>query len=307
MASYLEIRANCILKRVLKDSVDHGIEIPDDVPLWIERYHEVCDDGTSEQAQTAVADARNVMEKLYKAITDHPIQELQCMVLGWRQEAGDPRTQQKMCARAPAALSEANVEAHEFRLELAKETLQSFKRGRSRSPRPSVAPDTTIETMRAMISALKASISTLKETVQLKDQLIQVKDIELDKIRRDRSRSPLRFGPLSNAARAALDVVCRHDTGARVEDQRATIAGLRQELAAKDVEIADLRDGKGAIGPILASHMSCDNAISRHTMEMTETVAEFVDRVRWLAHCVTENLAWGRHNPNMARNASNES
>ena len=252
MASYLEIRANCILKRVLKDSVDHSIEIPDDVPLWIERYHEVCDDGTSEQAQTAVVDARNVMEKLYKAITDHPIQELQCMVLGWRQEAGDPRTQQKMCARAPAALSEANVEAHEFRLEFAKETLQSFKN------------------------------------------------------KRDRSRSPLRVGPLSNAARAALDVVCRHDTGARVEDQRATIARLRQELAAKDVEIADLRDGKGAIGPILASHMSCDNAISRHTMEMTETVAEFVNRVRWLAHCVTENLAWGRHNNFMARNAPTE-
>ena len=253
MESYLEIRANCILKRVLKDSVDHGIEIPDDVPLWIERYHEVCDDGTSEQAQTAVADARNVMEKLYKAITDHPIQELQCMVLGWRQEAGDPRTQQKMCARAPAALSEANVEAHEFRLEFAKETLQSFKN------------------------------------------------------KRDRSRSPLRVGPLSNAARAALDVVCRHDTGARVEDQRATIARLRQELAAKDVEIADLRVGKGAIGPILVSHMSCDNAYSRHTMEMTETVAEFVNRVRWLAHCVTENLAWGRHNHFMARNAPNES
>ena len=57
------------------------------------------------------------------------------MVLGWRQEAGDPRNQQKMCARAPAALSEANVEAHEFRLAFAKETLQSFKRGRSRSPR----------------------------------------------------------------------------------------------------------------------------------------------------------------------------
>ena len=171
---------------------------------------------------------------------------------------------------------------------------------------PSVAPDTTIETMRAMISALKASISTLKETVQLKGQIIQVKDIELAKIRRDRSRSPLRVGPLPNAARAALDVVCRHDIGARVEDQRATIARLRQELAAKDVEIADLRVGKGAIGPILASHMSCDNAISRHTMGMTETVADFVDRVRWLAYCVTENLAWGRHNHFMARNAPNE-
>ena len=135
MASYLEIRANSILKRVLKDCIDHSIKIPDDVPWWIGRYHQVCDDGTSERSQNAVADAKIVMEKLYKAIIDHPIQELHGMVLGWRQEAGDPRNQQKMCARAPAVLSEANVEAHEFRLEFAKETLQSFKRGRSRSPR----------------------------------------------------------------------------------------------------------------------------------------------------------------------------
>ena len=175
------------------------------------------------------------------------------MVMGWRQEAGDPRNQQKMCARAPAVLSEANVEAHEFRLEFAKETLQSFKN------------------------------------------------------KRDRSRSPLRVGPLSNAARAALDVVCRHDTEARVEDQRATIAQLRQELAAKDVEIADLRIGKGAIGPILASHIIRDDEIRKNTMEMTETVADFVDRVRWLANCVTDNLAWGRHNHFMARNALNHS
>jgi hypothetical protein len=118
MASYLEIRANCILKRVLKDSIDHGIEIPDDVPLWVARYPQVCDDGTSERSQNAVADAKNVMEKLYRAIIDHPIHELQCMVHGWRQEVGDPRNQQKTCARAPAALSEANV-----------------KRGRSQSPR----------------------------------------------------------------------------------------------------------------------------------------------------------------------------
>ena len=135
MASYLEIRANSILKRVLKDCIDHGIEIPDDVPSWVARYPQVCDDGTSERAQKAVAEAKNVMEKLYRAIIDHPIQELHGMVLGWRQEAGDPRNQQKMWTRAPAALSEANVEAHEFRLEFAKETLQSFKRGRSRSPR----------------------------------------------------------------------------------------------------------------------------------------------------------------------------
>ena len=179
MASYLEIRANCILKRVLKDSVDHGIEIPDDVPLWIERYHEVCDDGTSEQAQNAVADARNVMEKLYKAITDHPIQELQCMVLGWRQEAGDPRTQQKMCARAPAALSEANVEAHEFRLEFAKETLQSFKRGRSshsRSPRRQADSEPVVDTIRNLFSR---QIADREKMIEM-ELALKRKDVEME-------------------------------------------------------------------------------------------------------------------------------
>ena len=81
-----------------------------------------------------------------------------------------------------AALTEANVEARDFRLDFAQETLQSFKRGRS--------------------------------------------------------RSPLQIVPLSNTARAALDVVYNRDKEARIDAQRTTIARLQQELAAKDARIA---------------------------------------------------------------------
>ena len=52
-----------------------------------------------------------------------------------------------------------------------------------------------------------------------------------------------RIEPLSNSARAALDVVCKRDADDRVESQRATIARLRQELAAKDTKINNLKRG----------------------------------------------------------------
>ena len=55
---------------------------------------------------------------------------------------------------------------------------------------------------------------------------------------RDRSRSPLRQESLSDMARAALDIVCKRDGEARIEDQRATIARLTQQLAEKDQIIA---------------------------------------------------------------------
>jgi hypothetical protein len=79
---------------------------------------------------------------------------------------------------------------------------------------------------------------------------------------RDRSRSPLRIEPLSNAARAALDVVYHRDKEARVDDQRATIARLRQELAgkdaviaSKDAVIASLHRGIGVkMGPVWIEH-----------------------------------------------------
>ena len=71
---------------------------------------------------------------------------------------------EKQAPASSSGLTEANVEAHDFRLEFAHETLQSFKdrkgqRDRSRSPRRCVIPQMTV--------------AVLKETIQLKDQIIE--------------------------------------------------------------------------------------------------------------------------------------
>jgi hypothetical protein len=71
-------------------------------------------------------------------------------------------------------------------------------------------------------------------------------------------KQPPRIEPLSDAVRAALDVVCKHDADDRVESQRATIARLRQELAAKDTKIDNLKRGINvAMGDIWVQHGIC--------------------------------------------------
>ena len=148
-----------------------------------------------------------------------------------------------------AALTEANVEARDFRLDFAQETLQSFKR--------------------------------------------------------DRSRSPLRVEPLSSAARAALDVVCKRDADRRVMDQQATIVRLQQELAAKDQEIQRLRNGDGPIGPILLRKLSASKAVEererRLIMSKTESVYHFVGRLSNLIACVKDEVIYGEHYDFMSR------
>ena len=117
---------------------------------------------------------------------------------------------------------------------------------------------------------------------------------------RGRSRSPLRKEALSETARMALDIVCKHDADPRVEKQRATIVRLQQELAAKDAEIADLRIGKGAIGPILLENRTkalsnrMDDLVRADLLARTETVDQFITRMLSLARDVTGNLMWGR-------------
>ena len=213
MSVEMEKRARVIFRdTLLKHYID---ELPcgDEVELWLKTHggwfpdNQVSygdgtpltqpkDEGTdvvSPEPEKALREASTLMELIWPVLDDYDA-DLMSSMCDWLTSLWPQQ------ASAPSQLTEANVEANDFCLEFAKETLQSFKN------------------------------------------------------KRDRSRSPLRVGPLPNAARAALDVVCRHDTEARVEDQRATIAQPRQELAAKDVEIADLRVGKGAIGPILASY-----------------------------------------------------
>jgi hypothetical protein len=115
---------------------------------------------------------------------------------------------------------------------------------------------------------------------------------------RDRSRSPLRVAPISNAARAALDVVCKHDADPRVEEQRATIVRLQQELAAKDAEIADLRIGKGPIGPILVEKMKDNSSEEQRAIMLsrTESVRDFIWKMSTTAQHMHDEMVWGRSN-----------
>ena len=79
-------------------------------------------------------------------------------------------------ASSSAALTEANVEARDFRLDFAQETLQSFKRDRSRSPRRALldAKDDIIKSLTATIREKDAMIFRLQHGEAKKDSDIRV-------------------------------------------------------------------------------------------------------------------------------------
>ena len=106
-------------------------------------------------------------------------------------------------------------------------------------------------------------------------------------------RSCLQPQPLSDLARAALDVVCKRDAEDRIESQRRTIARLQQELASKNAEIASLKAGDGPIGPILMRNLPAD--FDHDSWYSRESVASFVERVQRISRAVTTELTFGQH------------
>ena len=103
-----------------------------------------------------------------------------------------------MAANGPAELTEANLEARDFRLDFAHETLQSFKekRNRSRSPRrlsddwdakaAALLKDARIQCLQEKIQALEAINTSRDETIHnlkldqiLKETRISVLEIQL--------------------------------------------------------------------------------------------------------------------------------
>ena len=121
---------------------------------------------------------------------------------------------------------------------------------------------------------------------------------ELNKAR-ERSRSRKRKGrfeaePLSAASYRALEIVCKHNRDPVIEEQRATIAKLRQEhsrqIAAKDAEIADYRVGKGQIRHVLqAAHQMDDRGV--HIQN--QTVAEYVRKLYIKYNEITTDILFG--------------
>ncbi|NDD65685.1 MAG: hypothetical protein EBZ36_17185 [Acidobacteria bacterium] len=104
-----------------------------------------------------------------------------------------------------------------------------------------------------LTAAWENNSNLLKRYIQDVNELnarLEIRDAEIAAL-----KQPPRIEPLSNAARAALDVVCKRDADDRVESQRATIARLRQELAAKDTKITNFKRGINvAMGDIWVQH-----------------------------------------------------
>ena len=85
------------------------------------------EDVMSKEPANVLVDAKVVMESLWTTLDDEEA-DLANSVCSWIMDIA-------ILWATDSKLTEANVEANDFRLEFAKETLQSFKRGRSRSPR----------------------------------------------------------------------------------------------------------------------------------------------------------------------------
>ena len=85
------------------------------------------EDVMSKEPANVLVDAKVVMESLWTTLDDEDA-DLANSVCSWIIDLG-------ILWATVSRLTEANAEAYDFRLESAKETTQSFKRGRSRSPR----------------------------------------------------------------------------------------------------------------------------------------------------------------------------
>jgi chromosome segregation ATPase len=130
----------------------------------------------SKDPALAMKDARTLMDRLSKTLGEEENANVLQEVCEWLENWNAPVNSTKM-ASSSAALTEANVEARDFRLDFAQETLQSFKRDRSRSPRRSddwdaKAAALQLDIANSRIDNLKGHIKNLEATVQTKDKLI---------------------------------------------------------------------------------------------------------------------------------------
>ena len=236
MAANMDMMARAVFRNALFHHYIDGIAAGDDVEKWLKTHGgwfpdeqsdygygclmPVADDPEAafKDPAKAVEDAKPLMDRLSKTLGEDENADVLREVRDWLQGASG--------GASSSNLTEANLEARDFRLEFAHETLQSFKR--------------------------------------------------------DRSRSPLRIEPLPDAARVALDVVCSRDRDNRIESQRATIAGLRQELLARDAEIGNLQRGIGVtMGHVWMHHgrLHPEMAPNRERRESTETLHAFLARL----------------------------
>ena len=136
-------------------------------------------DVMSKNSEKALKEAKGVMSLLAEFLEDA---DMKASARHWLEDwAKFPDV-----PTSSSGLTEANVEAHDFRIKFAHETLQSFKdrRDRSRSPRRSDDWDAKAAALQldikdARIDLLKEQIKNFEATVQSKDTRIADLEIQL--------------------------------------------------------------------------------------------------------------------------------
>ena len=186
MTAFMEKRARAIFREALLVQYIDGIPVGDEVETWLKKHggwfpDEQEDYGygcmmpeavgaeiMSTEPEKAIEDAKRVMSCLDEAIEDEDVELKTSAQKGLADFSRDWAAQAAPAQAAPM-LTEANLEARDFRLKFAHETLQSFKerkeRDRSRRPRP-----TDFEKAVAKIESIYTRrIDDLKYDLMLKD------------------------------------------------------------------------------------------------------------------------------------------
>ena len=125
------------------------------------------EDVMSKEPANVLVDAKVVMESLWTTLDDEDA-DLANSVCSWIIDLG-------ILWATVSRLTEANAEAYDFRLESATETTQSFKRGRSRSPRRTNVNghlDALLNDHIHKISEQAIEIVELQEKIEEKDRHI---------------------------------------------------------------------------------------------------------------------------------------
>ena len=194
MARNMETQARSIFRNALFQHYIDGIAAGDDVEQWLKTHggwfpDEQADYGygivmpladgpdvMSKDPALAMKEAKTLMDRLSKSLGKEENANVLQEVCEWLEHWKEPVESTKMTSSSSAALTEANVEARDFRLDFAHETLQSFKRDRSRSPRRALldAKDDIIKSLTATIRERDATIFRLQLGEAKKDSDIRV-------------------------------------------------------------------------------------------------------------------------------------
>jgi hypothetical protein len=131
-----------------------------------------------------------------------------------------------MSASGSAALTEANLEARDFRLEFAHETLQSFKdkRDRSRSPRR-LSDDWDAKAAALQLDIKDARIQYRQEKIQALEATNMSRDETIHNLKLDQIHKQTRIAVLEIELAGAKDVVAMKQS--TIEGMQRIVCGDR--------------------------------------------------------------------------------